>query len=155
MKIKEVLIGLIIGIVLLMFLVFGAKLIYETPNYDDYCNYSWIYEKNDTILQNQLYQECNSKFEIANENYSKNLFILSIIVGVLIIVGSVVFININSISGGLMLGSLMYLIYGTGSYWRYMNDWIRFVILGVALGILIYIGYWLNRRKNKSRKKKR
>lgn len=154
MKIKEVLIGLIIGIVLLMFLVFGAKLIYEAPSYENYCNYTKIYETNNTAIQNQLSQECNSKFEIANEDYSKNLFILSIVISLMIIVGSAVLININSISGGLMLGSLMYLVYGTGSYWRYMNDWIRFAILGFALVILIYVGYWLNNKENKKRSKK-
>jgi hypothetical protein len=155
MKIKEVLLGVIIGVVLLMFLVFGAKLIYESPNYEDYCDYKGIYEKNDTIIQSQLYQECESKYNEANENYSKKMFILSLIVGILIIICSVVFIEINSVSGGLMFGSLMFLIYGMGNYWRYMNDWGRFIILGVCLIALIYVGYWISKRGNKIKKKKK
>jgi hypothetical protein len=152
-RMKEVLLGIIIGVVLLMFLVFGTKLIYDSPEYDDYCDYSKIYETNDSAIQNKLSQECTSNYDTANEDYSKKMFILSLIVGVFIIVGSAVFVNINSISGGLMLGSLMFLIYGTGSYWRYMNDWLRFIVLGVALGILIYVGYWLSKKGNKNKKR--
>lgn len=153
MKIKEVLLGLIIAVVFLMFLVFGSKLIYENPNYEDYCNYSKIYEKNDTVLQNQLSQECTQKYDSANENYSKRMFVFSIIVGILIVIGSAVFIESLVVSGGLMFGSLMFLIYGTGSYWRYMNDWTRFVILGVALGTLIYVSYRIgDKNRNKKRK---
>jgi hypothetical protein len=153
MKIKQVLLGVIIGVVFLMFCVFGAKLIYDSPQYEDYCNYTKIYETNNTAIQNQLSQECTTKFDTANENYSKNMFLISLIVGVLVIVGSAVFIKIESVSGGLMFGSLMFLIYGTGNYWRYMNDWVRFVILGIALGVLIYVGYWLSKRENKRGRK--
>jgi hypothetical protein len=52
-----------------------------------------------------------------------------------------------SVSGRLMLGSLFFVIYGTGSYWRYMDDFIRFIILGLALGILIFIGYKISNKK--------
>jgi hypothetical protein len=149
-----VLLGIIIGVVLLMFLVFGTKLIYDTPNYEDYCDYG-KYLPTDNMsdseikIQNEYSNECNKNYDITNENYSKKMFILSLIVGVLIIVSSAVFININSISGGLMFGSLMFVVYGTGSYWRYMNDWVRFIVLGIALGVLIYVGYWLGNRDDK------
>jgi hypothetical protein len=145
MKVKSILLGLIIGVVLLMFLVFGSKLIYENPRYENYCDYSKI-----NITENPgAYNECSLKYDYANENYSQKMFIFSLIIGVLIIIGSAVFIEISSVSGGLMLGSLMFIIYGTGSYWRYMDDWTRFIILGLALFALIYIGYWLNNKENK------
>jgi hypothetical protein len=159
MKIKLVLLGVIIGVVLLMFLVFGTKLIYDSPEYEDYCDYNkYIPTGNLTDsemkMQNEYYAECTENYDAANENYSKNMFILSLIVGVLIIIGSAVFIDLATVSGGLMFGSLMFLIYGTGSYWRYMNDWTRFFVLGVALGILIYVGYWLGNREGKKIKRK-
>lgn len=156
MKIKFVLLGVIIGVVLLMFLVFGAKLIYEKPNYENYCDYQKINEKNDTAIQAQMYGECAENYDSATEIYSKKMFILSLIVSLIVIAGSAIFININSISGGLMFGGLMFLIYGTASYWNYMNDLWRFVILGIALGVLIYVGYFLGKReRNKSKRIKR
>jgi uncharacterized integral membrane protein len=162
MKIKEILIGIIIGVIFLMFCVFGTKLIYDAPKYVNYCNYSQITpasEKplNDSQLQEQtaLYQECSDKYESANKNYSKNMFIISLIFGILIIIICTIFVNINSISGGLMFGSLMFIIYGTGSYWNYMDDLLRFIILGISLAILIYVAYLINKRNSKIEKRKR
>lgn len=175
-RIKEIILGIAIAIIFLMFCVFGTKLIYDSPEYEDYCDYSQIYPPgydkinlNDSEIQAQeqaqqkIYQECYEKYEAANKNYSKNMFIISIIFGVLVIVLCTIFIAINSISGGLMLGSLMFIIYGTSRYWNYMDDLMRFLFLGVALAALIYVAYWTSKRmmdenkeidKNKKLKKK-
>jgi len=149
MKIKEILLGLIIAVVFLMFCVFGTKLIYDTPKYEDYCDYNTINEKNDTVLQADMYKECSENYDLANKDYSKNMFILSLVFGILVIIICTIFIEISSISGGLMFGSLMFIVYGTGRYWNYMDDFMRFIILGISLGILIYAAYWVNKKTNK------
>ncbi len=51
-----------------------------------------------------------------------------------------------------MLGSLLFIIYGTAGYWGFMEDLFRFIILGAVLFILIGLAYWLARR-NMGRKK--
>jgi hypothetical protein len=166
MKIKEIILGIAIAIIFLMFCVFGTKLIYDVPDYGRYCNYSEItptaYDKmnlSDSELQAQdkaqqaVYQQCSEKYDAANKNYSKNMFIISIIFGVLVIALCTIFISINSISGGLMLGSLMFIVYGTGRYWNYMDDLMRFMLLGIALGVLIYVAYWASKRMNDRNKK--
>jgi hypothetical protein len=170
MKLKEILLGIIIAVIFLMFCVFGTKLIYDAPKYEDYCDYSKINPvstdkpMNDSQIQAQqeAYNECSKAYDVANKDYSKNMFIISLILGILVIIISVVFINVNSISGGLMLGSIIFVIYGTGRYWSYMDDFTRFIILAVVLGILIYLASWANKKmdkenqidKNKKRKKK-
>ncbi len=158
MKIKEILLGIAIAIIFLMFCVFGMKLIYDSPEYEDYCDYNVLNKidiMNDSYYYNQIYEQCSEEYEIANKAYSKNMFIISLIFGVLVIAGCTIFININSISGGLMFGSLMFIIYGTGRYWNYMDDFMRFIILGVALGVLIYIAYWVSKRGVKNNKNKK
>jgi hypothetical protein len=169
MKIKEWLLGIIIAVVFLMFCVFGTKLIYDTPKYEDYCDYSSMnsptaYDKmnlNDSELQaqqeaqNKIYQECSGRYDLANKNYSKNLFIISLVFGLVVIIICTIWIDINSISGGLMFGSLMFIIYGTSRYWNFMDDLLRFIILGVALINLIYVAYWVNKRASKNVKKKK
>ena len=89
------------------------------------------------------------------------MFIISLIFGILVIVGRTIFISTNSISRGLMFGSLMFIIYGTGRYWNYMDDLVRFIILSIALVVLIYVSYWTskkmkdgNKRTRKSEKRK-
>ena len=146
-----------------MFCVFGTKLIYDEPKYEDYCDYQ-EFSETDYINESyytQVYRECSDKYNEANKDYSKKMFIISLIFGILVIVGCTIFISTNSISGGLMFGSLMFIIYGTGRYWNYMDDLVRFIILSIALVVLIYVSYWTskkmkdgNKRTRKSEKRK-
>ena len=154
MKMKEVLLGVVIGIVLLMFLVFGTKLIYEAPDYGAYCNYEDVSQVkvNDSSPPQNSYEECYSEYDLARGKYSSTLFLFSLILGILLIVGAAMFIETGSISGGVMFGSIMFVIYGTSSYWEYMDDWVRFGVLGVSLAILIYVSD-LMKKKEKKRKK--
>ncbi len=91
---------------------------------------------------------CSLDYDKADEAYSKNLFIVSVIFGI-VVIGIALFLQLVSVSGGLMLGSLAYIIYGTARYWRFMNDWVRFIILGVALIALIFLAYYVARRETK------
>lgn len=84
---------------------------------------------------------CSIDFRKEEEKYSKNLFIISIIFSLAIISFAAFIIKVDSVSSGLMLGSLLFLIYGTIRYWGFMKDWGRFTILSIALAILIYIAY--------------
>ncbi len=157
MKIKEIILGLAIAIIFLMFCIFGTKLIYDSPDYEDYCDYeelSKIDYSNDSVYNSEIYKQCSEEYEKADKDYSKNMFIISLIFGVLVIAGCAIFVSINSISGGLMFGSLMFIISGTGRYWNYMDDLMRFIILGIALGVLIYVAYWISKRKENLKKSK-
>jgi len=151
--VKEAILGIIIAVIFFMFCMFGAKLIYDSPEYGDYCdnNYYDSYEKplNASQLEEReiSQKECYNEYDLARESYSKKMFIASLIFGILVILACAVFIDIGSISGGLMFGSLMFILYGTGGYWTYMDDLIRFLILGVGLALLIYVAYWLNKKK--------
>jgi hypothetical protein len=156
-KIKEILLGIVIAVIFFMFCVFGTKLIYDTPKYEDYCDYAELNKINITTdypYYDEMYRQCSEEYNLAEKNYSKNMFIISLIFGIIIITICTIFINIGSISGGLMLGSLIFIIYGTGRYWSYMDDLMRFIILGISLGILIYIAYWANKRNNYKNKRK-
>lgn len=186
MKVKDLILGLIIAVVFLLFAVYGTKLIYDWPDYNDYCGKDLRTPEavkipagsaddcteiiNLDVISQQCYDQdgflryeydqngciqdvecdfCARDYNDANETYSKNLFIISLVLSLIVIVVSVLFVHVESVSGGLMLGSLMYLVYGTGRYWQYMDDILRFLILGIALGILIYVGYYLAKKQSK------
>jgi len=178
MNIKNIVIGIIIAVVFVMFCAYGTNLLYKSPKYENYCpqavqpyignetptscesnNGTWIAQNIECVKAPcsqgycDYYSKCQPVWDTANKNYSKNLFIISIVVSLIIIAISAFLIEVPSVSGGLMFGSLMYLIYGTARYWGYMDDWMRFIILGVALAILIYIGYKLANRESKTKRK--
>lgn len=175
---RNIILGLVIAVVFLLFSVYGTKLIFEEVEYSDFCeSYPYEYPKvytncsyNESLnsLRQECYRNkenavsiydaegceigircdpCQMKFEEARENRSKSMFIITLIFSLIVIAISAFLIPVESVSGGLMFGSLMFIIYGTGSYWRYMDDWLRFIVLGAALGALIFIGYKLSRRK--------
>jgi small-conductance mechanosensitive channel len=169
-SIKNIIIGLIIAVVFVMFCAYGTNLLYKSPNYENYCripntpveNQTLCDEYNGTWIPQETlckmdqpcpqgycdyYTKCQPSWQKAEKAYSQNLFIISIVVALIVIAIAAFLISVSSVSGGLMFGSLMYLIYGTARYWGYMEDWGRFIILGVALIVLIYIGYRLASRE--------
>lgn len=191
MEVKNILLGLLIAVIFLMFYVYGTKLVYNAPVHEKFCNVSYPYPEgisgkvcntsldlqmrvnncynaqgipryeydSDGCGKNITCDFCNRDFERANKEYTKNLFLISLILGVITIIIPVVIIKISAVSGGLMLGSLLFIIYGTAGYWGFMEDFFRFIILGVVLFILIGLAYWLARRnmdkKKESKKKNR
>lgn len=177
-NVKNLILGAIIAVIFVMFCAYGTNLVYESPDYEDYCNATYsptkiateeceisesLQQKTEACWNNKgeaipVYDEqgcqidiicstCRLDYEKAEEIYSKNMFIISLIVGVIFIAISALLIQIASVSGGLMLGSLFFIVYGTARYWRFMNDWLRFILLGIALLILIYLGYRIARRE--------
>ncbi|MCK9569257.1 hypothetical protein M0R72_09990 [Candidatus Pacearchaeota archaeon] len=183
MDVKNLLLGIVIAVIFVMFFVYGTKLVYDEPEYDKFCNQSYYYPEKivncsfNLELQKQMtdcYNQqgipkyeydvdgcetslvcdfCSLEYEKANRDYSKNLFLISLIVSIIVIAVSVILIKVSAVSGGLMLGSLFYIIYGTARYWQFMEDVLRFLILGLALFILIWLAYYLARRDKKENKK--
>ncbi len=83
---------------------------------------------------------CNVDYNQARNIYFRNVFIISGIVGIIaIIVGAI--LGIMSVSAGLFGGGVLTIIYGTTNYWSELADWARFIILGIALAVLIFLGY--------------
>lgn len=83
---------------------------------------------------------CNQDFEKARNIYFRNVFIISGIIGIIVIIIGAV-LHLTSVSAGLFGGGVLTIIYGTMNYWSELADWARFIILGIALAVLIYLGY--------------
>lgn len=100
------------------------------------CQYSKIGENGYCDVNSK----CDAEYRDADEKYSKNIFIITLVIGILAIILSVM-LQLVSVSSGLMVGGLLLMIYGTMRYWAYSSDVLRFVMLGIALVILIWLGY--------------
>ena len=86
------------------------------------------------------YYTCRTNFENASKKYERNVFIVSMILGVIAIIISLL-IAIDSISIGFMAGGILVVIVALIRYWSELGDKLRFVILALVLIILIWIGY--------------
>jgi uncharacterized protein (DUF983 family) len=99
-----------------------------------------IYKTNDLGCQEAIEcSTCNIDYDKARDNFEKTAFIISLIVGI-IAIGIGVVAKVNAIGTGLMGGGLLLIVIGTMQYWSGLQQYARLIILGLVLGILIFIG---------------
>ena len=161
---KKTILSLSIAIIFVFFIGYGIETFYESPDYNSKCNPDKMINKNikdeSSCLKldgtwkmepvpkytNQtgycdFYSKCDSEWDLIKEKYNENVFIITFIIGIVgLIIGSY-FIKIESVGSGIMGGGTLTIIYGTLRYWSELNDFMRFIILGIVLIILIWIGY--------------
>lgn len=83
---------------------------------------------------------CQKGFENATSLYNRNVFVVYVIVGIALLIGSY-FIRISGVvSLGLSFGGILALVVGSIRYWADMNEYIRVIVLGIALVVLIWFG---------------
>ena len=89
-------------------------------------------------------------FAVETEKFATYFFIIATISAVLAIILGF-FIEVESVSTGLILGGLILLIYSSARYWWFASSKARVIILAVALCLLVGIGYKMFGKK-KSKK---
>jgi hypothetical protein len=162
MDIKQKLLALAIAIVLVLFIAVGIDTFYKSP--ENPCNRIYetqpkafisncelLQEPNKTncfIEQQKFYenqsiesQKCYNEFQPIENLYKRNVFIILIIIGVLTIILGLFLKQVPAVYLGLMLGGLVNILEGIIRYWSQMNEYLRFIILGALLVILIWISY--------------
>ncbi len=176
MEIKNIILGLGIFILSLFVVIYGINTFYATPQYTDFCNETktmqfvdnasacsaldgrWNPQNIQCIKEPcpqgycDLTYYCNQAYQNATESHAKVVFFIALPLGIAIIAVGAVFFGLEAVGAGLMLGGVGTLIYGIGGYWRYTDNWLRFLISLIALGILIWFSYWFNARHAKNKK---
>jgi len=83
---------------------------------------------------------CRQEYNVAKDLYERNVFIILVILGAILIIGSFFVAMYEAVSLGLSLAGVLSLVIGTIRYWSAMDDYLRVIILGIALIALIYTG---------------
>jgi len=87
-----------------------------------------------------VYHKCQQEFDDVRDVYNRNVFLILIVLGIISIVLGFVISQSEAVALGFSFGGILSLIIGTIRYWSGMDDYLRFIILGVALAILIWMG---------------
>jgi len=165
-KVKQNILSISIAIILALFIGYGIQTFYPTPKYEDFCNETFmpkapIATENECLTvggkwstypimvgdKTQLSGSCDSEFTCRqNFNdtltpYNRNVFIITVILGILFIILGGAYIKNDSVSFGVMGGAVLTIVYGTMRYWNDMSSIIKWVLLGVSLAVLIWLGY--------------
>lgn len=160
-----------IAIVINLFLTYLVRVIYHEPAYTDFCPEKQVHEAietkeeclqiggqwNENIETKAVPQPagepfrvvgycnenfiCDQQFQDTNRVYNRNVFVVFVIAGMLLLIGSAFLAGAETISLALSFGGVLALIIGSIRYWSDMNDILRVVILGVALVALIFVAW--------------
>ncbi len=170
-KISKALLGVAIAFLSVFFVAYAVYLFYDEPELTDYCkdirpfiqvnsceNYS-INQTDDRFPQrcscfevdqsgnkrceapNPAYNDCNSEYEDARETHSRTSFIILVVVGLILILFGGLKSKVEVVRSGVMGGGVLTLLYAAIRYWGSIQDYARLIILGIALFLLIWIGY--------------
>lgn len=173
MIIKNVVLGIAIVILTISVVAYGINVFYDSPEYEDYCGeLRDVFQVDNQIeceaeggywnteikpireVQNgwcDTNYECGEEYDIANEVYSRNLFVIALIVGIVILVVGGFLFSLEAVGAGLMGGGVGVILYGVGAYWRHSGDVLRFGLSLLGLVAVIYLTYWLNKKGSKKK----
>ena len=130
-----------IAIIFALFIGYGIDTFYEAPEYEDYCDrFVEPLGKNITEFEEEQ-RKCSEEFDAVREPYERNVFIITLIIGMIAIIIGGVILKVETVSSGIMGGGVFTLIYGTMRYWGDMHKYLRFTVLTIVLIVLIWIGY--------------
>ena len=162
----------------------GVNTFYKQPEYNDFCpevraavfidneedcisgEGKWfedgylrpVGEKNITGYCDLDYY-CRQDYEKAREVYSRNIFLITLPLGILIIVIGTLIFGLEAVGAGLMGGGVGVILWGVTGFWRFADDWLKFLLSLIGLIIIIWLAYYFNerlgkkvRRKNKRKK---
>ena len=99
--------------------------------------------------------KCYDRYNDALKERSRKVFFLALPLGILILAVGAFFFGLESVGAGLMGGGIGTLIYGSGAYWPYTENWIRFALSLLGLVILIAVAYYFNSKYGKKKGKEK
>lgn len=132
------------------------------PNYGQNCTYSNklreqeqqcyatkgqpIYEYDDNGCQIAV-KECNycqRDYDNARTGYNKNVFMIAIVIGIVVIIVGYAILSIEPVGSSLIASGIGAIIYGTMINWENLGSFGRFLLLFIAFALLIWIAIRLN-----------
>lgn len=161
MNVKHKLVILAIALIFALFIGYGVEVFDPSPQRNDYCperayqaiteescievGGEWQKYANAPKLEGvegvcQESKECYDNYNAAQEVQGKTVFIVALVIGILTIILSFL-LKKEEVSSGLLGGSILLILYGTMRYWQYAQNVLKFVLLGTALVVLIWVGY--------------
>lgn len=154
----------VVGIMLLanLFVAYLTQALYPAPKWEDFCPAS-LHSKMitsseqcgeiggewyaDSMTANEYGGYCNStakcqkKFEAAHSVYSRDVFVVFVVFGTLLLAGSAFLSWGPVLALSASFAGVLALIIGSLWHWSDMQEWLRVAVLGVALAGVVYLAW--------------
>jgi hypothetical protein len=167
-KSKVVIFSVAIAFISVFFFAYAIQAFYPAPQYNDFCGDrvakpnivdesscvdiggKWTdYEGKIAPVRDEIEPVigwcdedfvCREDYDNERKPYERNVFFANVIIGLVILIVAF-FLGLEAVSSGLMGGAVMLIVYGSMRYWSELSDIWRTLMLGVALVVLIWLGY--------------
>lgn len=165
MSFKHFAIGLTLYILVIVFIVFASQSFVAKPK--DNCRYPSYQQAPTPVIQSgssnptfydqsnsnsnnseanyqaqqNVYNDCQAKYTLDLKKYDQSSFVVIVILSVLSIVAGTLVMSVAAISWGLIGAGLSTLLYTMGSNFDVIDKTYMALISGIALVVLIWIGY--------------
>ncbi len=155
MDIKKKLVSIAIAIIFVLFVGYGIEVFYPGPDQTftgraPYMSQEACEEIGGTWsevekVEGGMQGFCDEKAIWEKERqqragHDRIVFIIAAIVGIVAIITGIV-LKTEAVNSGILSGGILLVLYGTIRYWDHANELLKFVWLGIVLGVLIWIGY--------------
>lgn len=162
-KSKLVIFSVAVAFVSVFFFAYAVQAVYPAPEREDFCGEREVIKiaenQSECVGEGGQWTDnidrgvpmksggwcdsnfsCRNDYEEARKPYERNVFFANLIIGLIVLVVAF-FLAIEAVSSGLMGGAVMLIVYGSMRYWGELSDVWRTLMLGVALVVLITLGY--------------
>src|SRR3989338_5451463 len=158
MEIKTKLLAIAIALLFALFVGYGIEVFHDIPPYNELYRFT---TSESCIQAGGMWQEypepqpvggptgyCQTPpnkeydYQQVSQQHDKVVFIVPLVVGVIGIIAGVL-LKKEAIGPGFIGGGILLILYGSIRYWPYASDWLKFILLGVALAIVVWVGYKL------------
>lgn len=159
-RFKKLALSLAIILVINVFFNVGLDTFYPAPAYENFCSNEQMGKVYDTAetceaadgIWNQgstkeavgycdLYTKCSEAYNEAMQPYNRNAFVVLTTLGVAILLAGILVPSLPmAVANGLLYGGVLSILIGTMRYWSLMDDYLRFIVSGVALFLLVLVG---------------
>lgn len=120
-----------LGGIIALFIGLGIHTFYPKPSYEANYNYN-------SSSYNSDYQV----YQAESETHDRNVSIIALVISVLLLAASVFLEKSNRvIANGVLLGGTFLLLYSMGSSFATNDSVFSFIIVGIGLAIVLYIGH--------------
>jgi hypothetical protein len=166
---RNLIIGIGILILTMFVVIYGIGVFYPSVDYEAYCGRDLYLMNTESECINaggvwqaaelkaggeeivpegmcQANPSCYEKYDAASAERSKNVFIIAVPLGLILIALGAFIFHLNAVGLGVMAGGIGALIYGAGGYWQYADNLFKFIISLIGLVVLIFLAYWFNKR---------
>lgn len=108
--------------------------------------FRYEYDENGCVVDGYC-DECQISYNDASDKYSRNVFIISLIVGILTFIVGFLILSVEPVGSSLLASGVWAVFYGTVWNWRNFGTGWRFGLLILVLVVLVWIALRLNRKK--------